>query len=101
MPSIEYVCEHEWYEYASYVMETVGPSTDGLFGTGEALEKLKNDGFGEIVITFDNNDNINSLDFSMQVFGGAGNEIYPNNVTISFHCHFCSLAMFVLILNRS
>lgn len=75
--------ELSMYEYASYVMETVGPSTDGLFGTGESLEKLKDEGFGEIVITFDNNDNINSLDFSMQVFGGAGNEIYPNNVTIS------------------
>ena len=73
------------FEYASFVMEVAGENTDGLFGSGETLEALKNVEPGQLVVGFDTNNEIISVDFKLTSFGmdmGSG-ELLPSTSTLS------------------
>lgn len=69
------------FEYANFVMDKC-PNADGMFGSGETLEKLKTDGFGEMIMTFDSNNQLISINFQMQTFGQTGDLIVPCDATI-------------------
>ena len=73
------------FEYASFVMEVAGENADGLFGSGETLEALKNVEPGQLVVGFDNNNEIISVNFKLTSFGmdmGSG-KLLPSTSTLS------------------
>lgn len=59
--------------YVDYVMQKANEigftETEGLFGEGEDLERNKNEGSAELVVTFSNNDEILGLDLSVKALG--------------------------------
>lgn len=73
------------YEYASFVMEVAGENADGLFGSGETIEALKEIEPGQLVVGFDNDNEIKSVNFDLISFGmnmGSG-ELLPSTSTLS------------------
>lgn len=73
----------DMFNYATFVMETIGAGADGLFGDTDMVELLKTEGSGKIVVSFDKNNEIDSLEFQMNILGMAGNEIVPSVVEIN------------------
>lgn len=63
--------------YVDYVMAKsaeLGLGAEGLFGEGEYLQQNKNEGSADLILTFDNNNQILGLNMSIKALGFDGQE---------------------------